>query len=220
MRTSDLRSAARRVKQRMARVMADLLAFPALLTGALRRTAARSSDKERWKRVAGETLLWDERNAIIGRLIRPGESVLDLGCGMQTLRQHMPENCSYQPCDLVPRTPDTLVCDFNQGEFPSLTGHYDVVVCSGLLEYLEDPRTFVDRISRIGSRLILSYRPHDGRWRGWIQRLADGHVNHLQRRELEAMLQSAGCQTARVYPWADQLIYELLPVPQGAAPRV
>lgn len=70
---------------------------------------------ERWVNL---TESWDPRIARMAGAIKPNSRVLDLGCGIQKLREYLPAGCSYTPCDVTQRTPDTIVCDFNQGELP------------------------------------------------------------------------------------------------------
>lgn len=97
---------------------------------------------------------WRVRLSAIARWVPAGTSVLDLGCGKQWLREALP-SCRYLPVDYVARSPDTIVCDFNRGDFPAEVA--DVAVVSGCLEYLEDPAWFVERISRVAGRCVISY---------------------------------------------------------------
>ncbi|MFX6015289.1 methyltransferase domain-containing protein, partial [Acinetobacter baumannii] len=69
--------------------------------------------------------------------------VLDLGCGNMSLQRFLPFGCSYRGCDLVPRDPDTVVCDFNEGQFPTeAAGEADLITMLGLLEYIIDLEAF------------------------------------------------------------------------------
>src|SRR5882672_6229357 len=73
----------------------------------------------RWRKVAhAGRPPWDDRNQTIANLIPRGSSVLDVGCGSQSLKNHLKGACKYQPCDLIKSTPDVIVCDFNAGFFP------------------------------------------------------------------------------------------------------
>src|SRR4051794_5936398 len=95
-------------------------------------------ERERWELWARERPRWDERNRIIAAYIRPGSAVVDLGSGAQTLREHLPPGCSYQPCDLVPGPAPVIDCDLETGRWPELPRRYDVAVLSGVLEYMPD----------------------------------------------------------------------------------
>ncbi len=146
----------------------------------------------RWQQVAqAGPPTWDERNAIIAKFIPAGSSVIDLGCGAQTLRNHLAPDCTYQPCDIVKSSPDVIFCDFNVGIYPEPGGIFDYVVCSGVLEYIWKPKEFLSRVPRLGHALLLSYNP---RMKGEskFDRLAKHWVNHLDRDALEKMFDELG----------------------------
>ncbi len=149
------------------------------------------TDKRRWRKVATEVPPWDERNAMIAKLIPPNSSVVDLGCGAMTLKARLAPGCVYQPCDVVQSAPEVLLCDFNAGLYPALTRHYDYVICSGVLEYMRDPMDFLTRISKFGSKILLSYNPlQNGETK--LTRLAKGWLSHLSQPELEQLFRKAG----------------------------
>lgn len=145
--------------------------------------------KRQWRDVAyGGPPSWDDRNVIISSFIPDGSSVLDVGCGAQTLKRHLKSGCSYQPCDLVKSTEDVIVCDFNAGIYPDKSKSFDYVVCSGVLEYVHKPKEFLQRIPTLGRITILSYNPMaPGGSR--LERLGNGWgwVNHFTRLELESI---------------------------------
>lgn len=99
-----------------------------------------------WEQNLGENLLeWPERAHAAAQAfqripLRPGDRVIDLGCGKQTVRRLLPADLHYIPVDRLPRTPDTLVMDLNR-DFPE--GFYRVAVILGLIEYLEDAPTLL-----------------------------------------------------------------------------
>lgn len=166
------------------------------------------TDYGRWKFVDKETHFWDERNKIIAKMIPNGSSVLDLGAGSQTLRNYL-QNCHYQPVDFYKKTPDTLICDFNNGEFPSLMNKFDYVVCSGLFEYIRDPLAFLGFFCGLGSKIILTYAlrlPHQSK----ISRLNQGWVNHLTQDELEKLFLQLDLHWTVVNRWNNQNIYMLI----------
>jgi hypothetical protein len=168
------------------RLAASLRRFAMILVTLTVRTHTR-----RWKKVAsGGPPPWDQRNERIASLIPPGSSVIDLGCGAQTLRTYLSEGCFYQPCDLVQSSPDVIVCDFNQGQYPKSTRRFTHVVCSGVLEYIRDHRRFLEEASRLGDTLILSYNlrlPDQSRF----TRMTNNWINHFSRSELESVFREA-----------------------------
>ena len=150
------------------------------------------TNKRRWRRVAQDpNPHWDWRNQIISKTVPAGVSVLDLGCGAQTLRRHLSPDCKYQPCDLVKSSPDVILCDFNEGLYPEVSETYDYVICSGVLEYIRNPQEFLRRCSAFGKTMILSYCPLVP-GQGRLDRLAVNWINHFKASELEALFTESG----------------------------
>jgi len=152
----------------------------------------------RWHKVAyNGKPSWDARNEIIAAMIPAGSSVIDLGCGAQTLREHLPSQCSYQPCDLVKSTPDAIVCDFNKGQYPKSDKPYDYVVSSGVLEYIRNHDQFLANIAALGRNIILSYNPlqaHETK----LQRMSNNWVNHFSKPELEQIFAKHGLESRQI----------------------
>ena len=135
------------------------------------RSAAGQTDHGRWRILAQNPhYSTDLRNRAVGELVPPGSSVLDLGCGVQTLRRFLPADTEYQPCDLVEDVPGVLYCDFNAGIRPPITKKFDFAVCSGVLEFLREPKDFLRRAPELGRTLILAYFPLEQRGRGRVGR--------------------------------------------------
>jgi hypothetical protein len=161
----------------------------------------------RWKKNASETPVWDKRNLILAKHIPPSVRVLDLGAGAQTLRKHLP-NCDYVPCDLVQSTPDCIVCDFNAGLYPKVDRPFDVVICSGVIEYLREPLAFLKRIQTFGPIILISYQPFKADQEK-MNRVNSGFLNHFRREEIEGLFVTAGYQFGEVDRWENQVIYRL-----------
>jgi hypothetical protein len=98
---------------------------------------------------------WKKRIAVMAGMIPAGATVLDLGCGMEWLKDYLPEGSGYVGVDYVRRSQATIICDFNRREFPD--GRADVAFVSGCLEYIEDVPWFVSEISEHADSCILSY---------------------------------------------------------------
>lgn len=183
-----------------------LLGAPAAFRSALERawrmlrTTLRKTDRERWKDPDDPGYQTEERNQMIAGMIPSGSSVLDLGAGIQQLRRFLPVGCEYQPCDLD-GGPEVLRCDFNAGRYPAVTHRYDVVVSSGLLEFVKEPEVFLAHLPTLGDLLLLSYRvrpPGEPMWR----RLQSGYMSHLTLDDLDAMLDRLG------FDWERVAVYE------------
>src|SRR5581483_10271460 len=83
-----------------------------------------------------------------------GSTVIDLGCGHQTLRALLSRDLHYVPIDRLARTPDVVVMDLNQ-RCPE--GHYQAAVMLGLLEYMDDPGAKLAWASEHADWLLFSY---------------------------------------------------------------
>lgn len=86
------------------------------------------------------------------------DSVLDLGCGVQYLRDIIPDVVYYTGVDLYQHKQDTLICDFNKGEFAKELDKYDLVVTAGLLEYIYELNKLIENIGlATGKYYLCSY---------------------------------------------------------------
>lgn len=170
------------------------------------RTFFLRTDTGRWKRNAREIPAWDDRNRLFASLIPPSSSVLDLGAGAQTLRGYLVD-CEYQPCDVV-EGEGVLFCDYNRDLYPAVTKPYDFVVCSGVLEYIREPRVFLGRVFSLGKQGLLSYaylRPAETK----VKRMKHGWVNHLAQAELEGLFNALNLKWTLLQIWNHQLIYRI-----------
>jgi hypothetical protein len=115
----------------------------------------------------------------MGAMVRPGESVLDIGAGSQELALHIPMGCAYTAADCVPG-PAAVPLHFGEPEvLPEIDrGHYDVAVLAGVLEYIEDPRRALHCALGWARRVLFSYHFADD-VPDLARRTAAGWVSHL-----------------------------------------
>ncbi len=118
-----------------------------------------------WKDLVSEYGVAHLRSRQVAALVKevaPGE-ILDLGCATGHLR-HLCPGLAYAGCDFV--APAAAVdfpfyqCDFNCQSLPADLRELEAVVCSGLLEYIEDLPAFIAQLrSRLkpGGHLIATY---------------------------------------------------------------
>lgn len=101
----------------------------------------------------------------VAELVRrlPHRNLLDVGCANGHLRLLCPDS-RYTGCDTeAPGSPGSfplIRCDLNGGRMPPDATGFDVIVCSGLLEYVEDIRALLlDLRSRLfpGGHLVATY---------------------------------------------------------------
>ncbi|MBB4649026.1 class I SAM-dependent methyltransferase [Aminobacter niigataensis] len=122
---------------------------------------------DEWSGVAnGSQPFWESRAQIIAKLIRATDSVLDIGAGNRKLSRFIPKTCEYTPVDCVADLPGTFVVDFNQ-DFQLPGVNFDVVVCAGFLEYLDDVPAFFRQMAlhAPGRQIIFTYLFHDRKMR-------------------------------------------------------
>lgn len=111
--------------------------------------------KKSWRTIEYFDPSWESRIIEMCMLLKNEKSIMDLGCGMQLLRKHIPNDLVYHPVDYKPRSKDTIICDFNKRQFPTL--YADTAFVSGCLEYIDDVSWFVEAISMRCNAVILSY---------------------------------------------------------------
>jgi hypothetical protein len=149
---------------------------------------------------------WDERSRLMARGIRPGSRVVDVGAGAQALRSALPPHCTYVPIDIVQRTPDTVVCDLNREDPPTLFADY--IVASGLVEYVKDVPQLIRWIAGVAPNIVLSYEAADGETRYYRRR--SGWVNSYTEKEIRQLLGRGGLDVVDSAVWRRQTVYWLV----------
>lgn len=110
---------------------------------------------KKWRGNEYYVVEWKERIAALAQMIKDETSVLDLGCGMQWLREMIPDQMIYYPVDLNPIEKNVIVCDFNKMQFPDI--YADLAFISGCIEYINDVSWFVESVSKRCKCVICSY---------------------------------------------------------------
>lgn len=174
---------------------------------AARRSFAGNTGLARWAQAESLQDIWDERTDLMAGMIAPGASVLEFGAGKERLREVLPAGCDYQPCDIVARSEHTLVCDLNQS-FPPLDRIWDVIVLSGVIEYIHDVPRLLTSVRANCRGCVLSYATTDG-LACMTTRLQSGWVNHLSRSAVERMLVQSGFTIDAQRSWKGQDLYRL-----------
>lgn len=104
-----------------------------------------------------ERLEWRKRIvAMADFLDSEDRTVMDLGAGNMHLRGFLDGETKYIPVDYKKTADDTVICDFNKEAFPDIKA--DAIVASGILEYMDCPFVFLDKICSSCSKLIISYK--------------------------------------------------------------
>ena len=169
------------------------------------------ADPEPWE--------WERRRALLLDEARPGERVLDLGCGagrfVAALREAGAEPVGVELAEAAleraranaPGADLRLVAD--DGSLPLEHASVDLVWCSEVLEHVPDTAHLLLEVRRVlkpGGRLLVTV-PHHGRWKAALIALTrfeahfdplGQHVRFYTRRSLAATLEHSGFEDVRV----------------------
>jgi methionine biosynthesis protein MetW len=121
----------------------------------------------------------------VADLIRPGEKVLDLGCGDGTLLRYLMDTRGVTGRGVELMEAGVLAClrkgisvrqgDLHEGlgDYPDQT--FDTVILSYTISYLNEPATIIGEMLRVGRRAIVSF-PNWGYWRCRLGLLLTGRM--------------------------------------------
>lgn len=118
--------------------------------------------------------VWRSHKQWILDRVRPGERVLDVGCGASAYLLWMAEKgCRVTACDINPKRIEQArglmshtnlrfeVRDVTRG---APTEPYDVAICSHVIEHLDDPVSMLAALRTNAPRLLVAVPPNDNRW--------------------------------------------------------
>jgi SAM-dependent methyltransferase len=169
-----------------------------------------------------EPWAWERRRALLLAEARPGERVLDLGCGagrfLAALREAGADPVGVELAEAaleraranVPAADLRLVEE--DGSLPLEHGSVDLVWCSEVLEHVADTEHVlleVRRVLRPDGRLLVTV-PYHGRVKAALIGLlrfdrhfdpTGQHLRFYTRRSLARTLTAAGFDDVRVRPW-------------------
>jgi SAM-dependent methyltransferase len=136
---------------------------------------------------------WTLRNKTIAETINPNKSILDLGCGSKDfLKYYQPSN--YLGVDIVPSA--DIIMNLNNNI--NVEGNWDYVINSGILEYVNDPEQYIQKIKTLGKEYIFTWYQGQGLGRPSNDIIKDIiETNYMITRELN---------------WGSQKIYLCQPI--------
>ncbi len=160
-----------------------------------RQLISRWKPAPQWAEIERFDPAWKTRMAQMAALI-PSEAqvVVDLGCGPMWLKEFLSPGLSYHPVDYRDRGNGTIVCDFNQNQFPNIP--CDVAFVGGCLEYVTDYEWFVAQITQYASYALLSYCTLEA-YPDLQERRNNAWVNHLTEASLIDLFTAQGFQLIR-----------------------
>jgi hypothetical protein len=166
----------------------------------------RGTDRRRWSRDASFNNGWSGRHELMVEPVRPGDTVIDLGSGPRALERHLPAGCRYVPVDIVSRGPGSLVCDLNRDALPDV--HGDVVILSGVLEYIHDVPRLLSGIREIAPRAVVSYAGVEA-FSDITDRRSHGWMNDMALTALREDFVVAGWSVLGEQEWQGHQVFEL-----------
>lgn len=145
---------------------------------------------------------------LIEALPEPVSTLLDVGCGGAALQRLLPGHIEYFGVDIASEvitaqrdTSHFEVADLEEGQDCFAGRQFDVVVCSGVFEYIQRRDRFLEFVrSKTAARghLILSFtNRHHYRDLLGIHRYEDPHVNFIPIPDLIRLLDAHGFQVNR-----------------------
>lgn len=109
-------------------------------------------------------------------------SLADYGAGKMHLRSYLTADIKYYPIDYIRRTEETVLCDFNEGEFPDL--QTDASICCGVLEFIYTAEELLCHVCENTMRqIIIAYLTLD-KFRSIEGRRASAYVSDLTEQEI------------------------------------
>jgi hypothetical protein len=166
----------------------------------------RGTDRSRWSRDSSFDNAWSGRHQLMVRSVRPGDAVIDLGSGPRALEEHLPDGCRYIPVDVVPRGPGSVVCDLNRDPMPDVRG--DVVVMSGVLEYIHDVHQLLTGARGLAPRAVVSYATVEA-FSDIRDRRSHGWMNDLGLPVLRDAFTTSGWSVSGEQEWQGHRVFEL-----------
>ena len=164
----------------------------------------------RTRRLTREPWAWERRRALLLAEVRPGERVLDLGCGaggfLAVLRDAGAEPVGVDIAEAAVERARTNVPGADvrllegDGVIPAGHGEFELVWCSEVLEHIPDVAEALYEVRRVlkpGGRLLLTV-PHDEPVRGRCCASSEHfdplgqHVRFFTRRSLARTLEATG----------------------------
>ncbi len=153
--------------------------------------------------------LWRAHNEYLIDGVRPGERVLDIGCGNSAYQQWIAEKASdVLGIDIRAERIDEARrnCTMENVRFELMDvtetlppGPFDVVICSHVLEHLDDPVAVLRRLSKAVPRILVKVPLADSDWMKLVKRdlglfwMDDrDHRREYTQAMLRQQLQSAG----------------------------
>lgn len=95
--------------------------------------------------------VWTERNNWVKQYIPNELSIIDWGCGNKDILRYIKPK-KYLGIDIL--SDADIVVDFNK-DIPKISERYDIGLVLGVLEYLDNPKYFLESIKNSSNKFII-----------------------------------------------------------------
>lgn len=148
---------------------------------------------------------------ILANSIGTGSSILDAGCGIGDLMSTLSEQCvAVDGTDLAlsalksakKKLPHASFVQSDAVRLPFRTGHYSIVVCSEVLEHVENHEQAAEELNRIllpGGIAILTVPHGEQHWT--FEDRIDGHLRRYTKKQFTDLMKRAGFAVDEVRCW-------------------
>ena len=169
------------------------------------------TDKQRWADDGNYDHNWTTRTTWLYRMIPEHyKTILEFGAGMCYTVCLLKEHQIYTPSDLINRDEyargrgePTIVMDLNSDPW-DIEGPYDVVLMSGVFEYVEDVETLIGHLADITKMVVCSYSDTTNANRN----KRNGWVNSMTQAEFRDLFGFAGFDIIERSNWNGQALYK------------
>lgn len=103
-----------------------------------------------------EIPVWTERNNWVKQYIPDHSSIIDWGCGNKDILRYI-KVTNYLGIDQ--HTQADIIADFNKS-IPQIDEHFEIGLVLGVLEYLDDPKTFLESIKNTADTFVILSLPN------------------------------------------------------------
>lgn len=163
------------------------------------------ADYGRWSQPDSLSSDWNPRTDRIAKMIPPGTSVLEFGCGSMVLKDYLPAGCTYTGSDLVDRGEGTIVCNLNASNLPVFANH-QTAVFSGVIEYVNETQPVIAHIGQFVNTIIASYVTLECVPER-VSRRSAGWVNDFTNDEFVDLFSRCGFRLECEENWHEQKIF-------------
>lgn len=147
---------------------------------------------------------WPNRYKLIKEFLKPQSSILELGSGHGELQKYLGNDffTQYTKVDKFDFE-DTITADLNSLDYPIFEERFNYVICSGLLEYLFQPKYCLEQMKQYADNAIVTYY--------FSKNKLNFGLNHLSIQEFNKMVISAKWKIVdkKLTPDINQFVYLL-----------